>query len=75
MSRLVDAASVAEHLGVPMSWVREQTRNGTIPSISLGRYRRYDLARIDAWVDALAEEPLGAAPAYRKHHPEIRDGE
>jgi excisionase family DNA binding protein len=70
VSRLVDAHAAAEHLGVPVSWVREQVRNGTIPYIPLGpRYRRFDLERLDAWVADLAREPAGAAPRYRKHVP------
>jgi excisionase family DNA binding protein len=64
---LVDAAAVAEHLGVPKSWVREQTRNGTIPFVELGRYRRYRLEDIDAWVSARVHQPAGRPPVYRKH--------
>ena len=51
VSCLVDARAVAEHLGVPVSRVREQTRLGQIPVVELGRYRRYDLERLDAWID------------------------
>jgi excisionase family DNA binding protein len=49
--RLVDAQAVAERLGVPVSWVREQTRSGAMPVVALGRYRRYDLAAIDEWLE------------------------
>ena len=38
--RLLDAAEVAEWLGVPVSWVRESTRSGAMPCVELGRYRR-----------------------------------
>ena len=69
MSRLVDAAAAAEHLGVPTSWVREQTRLGQIPVFELGRDRRYDLARLDEWIDLQVREPLGDPPSYRKHQP------
>jgi len=54
--RLLDAGQVAERLNVPVSWVREQTRTGTIPHIELGRYRRYERAAIEAW---LAEQRGG----------------
>jgi excisionase family DNA binding protein len=66
---LVDAQAVAEHLAVPVSWVREQTRNGAIPVVELGRYRRYRISEVDAWADGLARQPVGPAPAYRKHRP------
>ena len=42
--RLLDAREVAEWLGVPVSWVRESTRSGAMPTVELGRYRRYDRA-------------------------------
>jgi len=68
MSRLVDAGVAAEHLGVPTSWIREQTRLGHIPYVPLGRYRRYDRAALDAWWQDLAHAPTGS-PRYRKHRP------
>ena len=34
--RLLDAAEVAELLNVPVSWVRESTRSGAMPCVSLG---------------------------------------
>jgi excisionase family DNA binding protein len=49
--RLLTAAEVAELLAVPVSWVRESTRSGAIPHIELGRYRRYRLADVEAWLE------------------------
>jgi len=37
-------------LGVPTSWVYEQSRLGRIPTVTLGRYRRYRLEAIEAWI-------------------------
>jgi excisionase family DNA binding protein len=48
--RLVDAQVVADRLAVPVSWVREQTRSGAIPHLRLGRYVRFDLDDVDAWL-------------------------
>lgn len=48
---LLTAAEVAERLGVPASWVREQTRAGTIPHLELGRYRRYQWEAVAAWLE------------------------
>lgn len=49
-SRLLTAHDVAELLNVKESWVREATRDGRLPHITLGRYRRYDRATIEAWL-------------------------
>ena len=40
--RLLQAREVAELLAVPESWVREATRDGRLPYVALGRYRRYE---------------------------------
>ena len=49
--RLLDAAEVADRLHVPVSWVRESTRLGAMPCVELGRYRRYDLADVEEWLE------------------------
>jgi excisionase family DNA binding protein len=69
MSRLVDAPVVAEHLSVPVSWVREQARAENIPHVRLGRYVRFDLEAVDAWWQAMASGAPASAPRYRKHRP------
>jgi excisionase family DNA binding protein len=63
--RLLDADEVAKLLNVPVSWVREHTRNGHLPHVGLGRYKRYRLETLLAYVDA--QEAGGAA--WRKHRP------
>jgi hypothetical protein len=54
--KIVDAKELAAFWRVPESWVRSHSRERTpkenrIPSISFGRYRRYELgsARLEAW--------------------------
>ena len=54
--RLLTASEVADMLAVPLSWVREATRDGRLPHLKLGRYRRYQAAAIQAW---LAEQQQG----------------
>jgi excisionase family DNA binding protein len=51
--RLLEASEVAELLSVPVSWVREATRNGAIPAIPIGRYWRYRESSILAWLAEL----------------------
>jgi excisionase family DNA binding protein len=60
------AGEIAELLSVPVSWVREHTRSGTIPHVPLGRYIRYDRAEVVAWVESVKS---GGAPRFRKHAP------
>jgi excisionase family DNA binding protein len=50
---LLTADEVAQLLGVPVSWVYEQSRRGRIPTVALGRYRRYRREAIEAWVQRL----------------------
>ena len=50
--RLLTAGEVADLLAVPESWVREATREGRLPHLRLGRYRRYERAAIEAWLAA-----------------------
>jgi excisionase family DNA binding protein len=49
--RLLDDAGAAEFLNVPKSWVGEAARQGRLPHIKLGRYRRFDRAELLAWVE------------------------
>jgi excisionase family DNA binding protein len=49
--RLLDDASAAELLNVPKSWVGEAARQGRIPHVKLGRYRRFDRADLLAWLE------------------------
>ena len=59
-SKLLTAAEVARLLGVPPSWVYEQSRLGRIPTVTLGRYRRYRREAIEAWIAELESVPGGA---------------
>jgi len=67
--RLLEAKEVAALLSVPVGWVREHTRSGAIPHVSLGRYIRYERADVLAWVEGLK---AGGGPQFRKHQPNLR---
>jgi excisionase family DNA binding protein len=60
---LLTAGQVAKLLGVPTSWVYEQSRRGRIPTVTLGRYRRYRAEAIDEWLEDL--EAAGGMPSLR----------
>jgi excisionase family DNA binding protein len=49
--RLLTAGEVAQLLAVPESWVREATRDGRLPHLSLGRYRRYSRPALKTWLE------------------------
>ncbi len=61
--RLLTADEVAELLAVPVGWVRHHTRNGQIPCVRLGRYRRYQAEAVLSWV----EEQTSGGSAWGTH--------
>ncbi len=68
---LLTAEQVAELLSVPVSWVREHTRSGSIPHLELGRYKRYREEDVLAWLDELATR---AGPRFRRYSPQSPNG-
>jgi excisionase family DNA binding protein len=58
-TRLLTAAEVAEMLGVPKSWVYERSREGLIPTVELGRYRRFREEAIERMVEQLEQATSG----------------
>lgn len=62
---LMTAGEVAGLLGVPISWVYEQSRRGRIPTVTLGRYRRYRREAIERWVEGLEGAQRGRDRAFR----------
>jgi excisionase family DNA binding protein len=63
--RLCTADEIAEMLAVPVSWVRDHTRAGHLPHVTLGRYKRYRLERVVEWIE---EQERGGA-AWQKYRP------
>jgi len=61
--RLLTAAEVAAFLAVKESWVREATRDGRLPHLRLGRYRRYRREDIERW---LSEQQSGGRLAFSR---------
>lgn len=64
-SSLMTAAEVAEMLGVPTSWVYQQSRAGRIPTVTLGRYRRYRREAIEQWLARIEAGPSSEREAPR----------
>lgn len=62
-SELMTAEDVARRLHVPPTWVYRAARNGSLPSVQCGRYRRFDEADVERWIQsqkARAEEVISA---------------
>ena len=50
--QLFTAKDVAAWLNITEAWVQQQAREGDLPSIALGRYRRFRAADVQAWIDS-----------------------
>jgi excisionase family DNA binding protein len=44
------ADEVGVMLGVPKAWVYAQSRAGKLPTVRLGRYRRYRREAVEDWI-------------------------
>ena len=49
--RLLSIEELAELLGVPKSWLYRRTCLDEIPHLKLGRYVRFDLEAVQAWLE------------------------
>jgi excisionase family DNA binding protein len=58
---LMNAKKLADHLAVPESWIREQTRIGELPSIKLGHYVRFRLDDVQRHISRLAGSHVNAS--------------
>ena len=54
---LMTAEDVAKLLGVNVAWVYAQSRRRRIPTVTLGRYRRYRRSAIERWVEEIEDDP------------------
>jgi excisionase family DNA binding protein len=51
MERLLTAPEVAEILGVHVNYVWAEAKRGHIPSITIGRARRFRTPEIERWLE------------------------
>lgn len=70
MNRLITAQEVSELLGVKTSWVYAEARSGRLPHIRIGRYRRFRLEAVMAWLDSVESGP----PARREINLDAQTG-
>jgi len=55
--RLLTAEEVAERMQVTVAWVHEMARREEMPSLKLGKFRRFSSEAIEEW---LREHQVGA---------------
>lgn len=58
--QLLSAEDVAQWLKVPISTVRNKGASGEIPSVKIGRHRRYDRSEVQRWIDGQRQEQQAA---------------
>jgi excisionase family DNA binding protein len=58
MAPLLTAEDVADRLGVTVDWVWTATREGRIPHVKLGRYRRFREETLEAWIRDLEHQSV-----------------
>ncbi len=51
-NRLLNAAEIADYLGVKQSTIYQWTHHEFIPHIKLGKFVRFRTDQIDRWLDA-----------------------
>ncbi len=66
MPELLTADQVAAMLGMTPGWVYQQSRLGRIPTVSLGRYRRYRREAIEEWLLQIEQDGLREPPSRRR---------
>lgn len=50
MDRLLTAEDVAALLQVKPSWVYAESRAGRLPTVPVGRYKRFRRSAVEAWI-------------------------
>jgi hypothetical protein len=61
---LLDAASAARLLNVPVSFVRQESRAERMPYVAIGaRYKRYEAEALRAWWESRRRGPTVERPA------------
>ena len=59
MTKLIGVNEAAERLAVPPSWIYRWSREGKLPSIRLGKYIRFDPAKLERWIHKREEQVIG----------------
>jgi excisionase family DNA binding protein len=51
---LMKAKEAADYLSMSEEWIRQRGRDGTLPTVKLGRATRFRRSALDEWLDSQA---------------------
>jgi excisionase family DNA binding protein len=54
---LVDVRELARRYSTPVSWWYNMAESGAVPSFKLGKYRRFRLSEVEAWIERRRQDP------------------
>lgn len=57
MEPLVDVKTLEQMYGTPRSWWYAVAEDGKIPSYKVGKYRRFRVSEVEAWLAAQRQGP------------------
>ncbi len=57
---LIGIEAAARFLDVKVSWLYEQVRLGRVPSYRVGKFRRFRISELEAWLRTRKDGPGGA---------------
>lgn len=57
LHKLLDAAGLAEYLGVKEGYVRQLVQQRRIPFVQWGRYVRFDPTAVASWIESVTVQP------------------
>ena len=63
LPRLLDIPTLAEHLGVTQRFIRRLVAENRIPYMKVGRFVRFDVVEIAAWIDQTRVRQPGYRPS------------
>jgi excisionase family DNA binding protein len=59
---LVGIEEAARFLSVKVSWLYEQVRLGKVPSYRIGKFRRFRISELEAYLQARRDGPNSSRP-------------
>jgi|GEM_PF-1200488 len=57
MDNLIGVEEAADYLKVRVSWIYEMVRLGRLPSYRVGRFRRFRVSELEAWLQDRRDGP------------------
>lgn len=55
--KLVDIGEIAKRTGLPVSWIYVNAAKSKIPCYKLGKYVKFRLSEVEAWVQGQRQGP------------------